>query len=60
MKNILLLIFCVVIFAGCSVSGYNIANHNGKIYWFPDDCPYYTYYNNNPDVLYCINENSVK
>ncbi|MDR2341797.1 MAG: hypothetical protein LBD84_01980 [Campylobacteraceae bacterium] len=59
MKNIIILLI-VIFFAGCTSHGYGIANHNGKTYWFPNNCPYYTYSYDNPDVLYCTNENSVK
>lgn len=41
--------------SGCSSRGYNTANHNGKYYYFPDNCSQFRYYNSDRDRLYCLN-----
>jgi len=30
------------------------AGHNGKKYWNPGNCSQYTYYDDDPDYLYCL------
>jgi len=47
-------IFIGTMFHGCSSTGYNTANHNGKLYYFPENCSHFRYSYANPDELYCI------
>ena len=47
-------IFIGIIFQGCSSTGYNTANHNGKLYYFPENCSHFRYSYANPDELHCI------
>jgi hypothetical protein len=60
MKNIIISLFVAILVAGCASSGYGVANHNGKTYWFPSSCPYYQYYNDNPDILHCVTQSNQK
>ena len=39
---------------GCSTTGMMTAGHNGKKYWNPGNCSQYTYYDDDPDYLYCL------
>lgn len=57
MKNIVLTIICLI-FAGCATSGYMTAKHNGKMYWVPENCEKYQYYNSDPDILYCFHNDT--
>jgi len=42
---------------GCASTGYNTANHNGKLYYFPNNCSQFRYSYSNPDELHCVGDN---
>ena len=42
------------ILSGCASTGYNTANHNGKLYYFPENCSHFRYSYSNPDELHCV------
>lgn len=56
---IMLFLFGLVIllFSGCASSGFNTANHNGKLYFFPKNCSHFRYSYKNPDELHCVGDN---
>ena len=49
-----LLLPLLLVIHGCSSTGMMTAQHNGKKYWNPGNCPQYTYNYNDPDRLYCV------
>ena len=43
MKNVVFLLFFAFLFCACASRGHFVrAEHNGKIYWLPPQCEYYT------------------
>jgi len=42
------------ILSGCASTGYKTANHNGKLYYFPENCSQFRYSYANPDELRCL------
>lgn len=45
-----------VLFSGCATSGFGTAKHNGKMYYFPENCRQYRYSYSDPDTLKCVND----
>ncbi|HEB8307453.1 TPA: hypothetical protein ACYKIP_000927 [Campylobacter coli] len=58
--NVITMVIFILFFAGCSVSGMITADHNGKMYWVPADCPRYKYFYNEPDKLICTDSNGIE
>ncbi|TEY04047.1 hypothetical protein [Campylobacter sp. US33a] len=56
----MLSVLSVLLLVGCSIGGMGTARHNGKMYYFPSDCPRYNYSYSNPDELRCTDENGVE
>jgi hypothetical protein len=54
--NILILSLLSFTVSGCASHGYKTANHNGKLYYFPQNCSRYRYSYSNPDLLHCQND----
>jgi len=54
--KLLLLFLGVSIISGCSSTGYGTANHNGLMYYFPENCERYNYSYDNPSVLKCLHD----
>lgn len=52
-----LLVATSLLFSGCASSaGYRTANHNGKMYFFPENCTRYQYYYSDMDTIYCVDD----
>ena len=53
----ILTIILSIVFSGCASTGYATANHNGKLYYFPENCSHFEYSYANPDELHCVGDN---
>ncbi len=55
------IIVCSVVLSfflsGCATSGFGTARHNGKLYYFPENCSQFRYSYSNPDELHCVGDN---
>lgn len=43
-----------IIVSGCSTTGFSTADHNGLMYYFPENCSKYYYSYSNPNELHCL------
>ncbi len=58
MKTYLFLLVSIIV-SGCSSTGFGTADHNGLMYYFPENCSQYQYSYSEPNKLLCFQDGAL-